>query len=53
MSGLGLDDLSFAWLAVVQLEVSFNSGSQWILPRVFFFFYHSDQFDFYVVAMLL
>ena len=36
-SGLGLDDLSLAWPAVVQLVVSFNSGSQWILPRVLFF----------------
>ena len=30
-SGLGLDDLSVAWPAVVELVVSFNSGSQWIL----------------------
>ena len=36
-SGLGLDDLSLAWPAVVQLMVSFNSESQWILPRVLFF----------------
>ena len=36
-SGLGLDDLSLAWPAVVQLMVSFNSDSQWILPRVLFF----------------
>ena len=36
-SGLRLDDLSLAWPAMVQLVVSFNSGSQWILPRVLFF----------------
>ena len=29
-SNLGLDGLSLAWPAVVQLVVSFNSGSQWI-----------------------
>ena len=28
-SGLGLDALSLAWPAVVQLVVCFNSGSQW------------------------
>ena len=35
--GLGLDDLSLAWPTLVQLVVSFNSGSQWILQRVLFF----------------
>ena len=29
-SGLGLDALSLAWPAVVQLVVFFNSGSQWV-----------------------
>ena len=53
-SGLGLDDLALAWPAVVQLVVSFNSGSQWILVSQEFFslFYHGDQFNFYVVAMV-
>ena len=35
----GLDDLSLACPAVVQLVVSFNSGSHWTLPRVLFFFF--------------
>ena len=29
-SGLGLDALSLAWPAVVQLVGFFNSGSQWV-----------------------
>ena len=34
---VGLDALSLAWPAVVQLVVFFNSGSQWVLPRVLVF----------------
>ena len=29
-SGLGLDALSLSWPAMVQLDVFFNSGSQWV-----------------------
>ena len=50
MNGLGLDGMSLAWPAVVQLVVSFNCGSQWILEGYFSLFYHGGQFDFYVVA---
>ena len=54
MCGLGLDDLYLAWPAMVQLVISFNSGSQsiWFSQEYFSLFYPSDQFDFYVVVMV-
>ena len=50
--GLGLDDLSLAWPAVVQLVVSLARSGVWFSQEYFSLFYHSDQFDFYVVAMV-
>ena len=45
-NGLGLDAMSLAWLAVVQLVVSFNSGLQWGISQQYTLFRHSDRFDF-------
>ena len=57
MSGLELDDLSLAWPAVVQLVVSWfpltlARRGFWFSQEYVSFFYHSDQFDFYIVAMV-
>ena len=47
-SGLGLDAMSSAWPAVVQLVVSFNSGLQWGISQEYSFVVssHSDRFEF-------
>ena len=53
-SGLGLDYLNLAWPAVVQLVVSFNLARSgfWFSQEYFSLFYHGDQFDFCVFAMV-
>ena len=49
-SGLGLDDMSLAWPAVVRLLVFIYFGIQWGWPWVFVCC--SDWFDFCVFALV-